>query len=174
MVGTSPAGWVIIGRLHRTRGIRGELTAELYSTHPDRAGRLNRVRIEKGAASLIARVEHAWYHNGRLVLKLLGVDSISAAEAWEGADMLVEEADREPLAEGEYSHADLIGCTLLREEGEDAIGVVRGIEEYGGPPLLTLETPEGREILIPFARSICREIDVERKRIRAWLPEGLA
>jgi ribosomal 30S subunit maturation factor RimM len=51
--------------------------------------------------------------------------------------------------------------------------VVRGIEEYGGPVLLTVSAPDGREVSIPFARSICREIDTQRKRIRAWLPPGL-
>ena len=53
------------------------------------------------------------------------------------------------------------------------IGVVTGVEEYGGPPLLQVEAADGREILIPFARSICREIDVAAKIIRVELPEGL-
>ncbi len=53
------------------------------------------------------------------------------------------------------------------------VGVVKGVEEYGGPPLLRVEAADGREILVPFARSICREIDVAAKTIRVELPEGL-
>ncbi len=51
--------------------------------------------------------------------------------------------------------------------------MVTGVEDYGGPPLLEVEAEDGREILVPFARSICREIDVAAKVIRVELPEGL-
>ena len=47
------------------------------------------------------------------------------------------------------------------------------VEAYGGAPLLKLEAADGREILIPFARSICKVIDVASKTIRVELPEGL-
>ena len=120
-----------------------------------------------------AIVERVWHHDGRTILKFAGIDSISAAEEWEGADILVAPEEKVQPEEGEYSHAELIGCTVLRENGPQPIGIVRSIEEYGGPPVLNLETPAGAELLVPFARAICREIDTGRKVIRAWLPEGL-
>jgi 16S rRNA processing protein RimM len=164
---------VVAGRLYRTRGIRGELTAEVYSSQPGRAEQLREVRLEKGAASRVAQVERAWYHGERLVLKFEGLDSISDAEPWEDADLLVREEDRARPAEGEFSHQDLIGCVLLNEAGGDKAGVVRGVEDYGGTPLLKVEAVDGREILVPFARAICREIDVAGKVIRVQLPAGL-
>ena len=57
--------------------------------------------------------------------------------------------------------------------GTRTVGVVTEVEEYGGAPLLKVEAADGREILIPFARSICKEIDVASKTIRVELPEGL-
>jgi 16S rRNA processing protein RimM len=164
---------VVAGRLYRTRGISGELTAEVYSSQPGRAERLREVRLEKDGASRLAKVERAWYHGDRLVLKFEGLDSIDDAEAWEGADLLVAEEDRALPAEGEFSHQDLIGCTLVNEAGGDVAGVVRGVEDYGGTPLLKAEAADGREILVPFARAICREIDVAGKTIRVQLPAGL-
>jgi len=74
-------------------------------------------------------------------------------------------------AEGEYSHAELAGCEVW--SGPDRVGMVRGVEEYGGPPLLQVEAEDGREILIPFTRSICKVIDVAEKIIRVEAPEGL-
>ncbi|HEY6342982.1 MAG TPA: ribosome maturation factor RimM [Bryobacteraceae bacterium] len=166
-------GWVYAGRLIRARGNRGEFVAEVYSAQPGRAGQLKVVRLEKKGIGRLAQVERVWHHNGRPILKFAGIDSISEAETWEGADVLVDASARVLPVEGEYSYADLIGCAVLREDGEAQIGVVRGIEEYGGSVLLTVAAPDGREILIPFARSMCREIDTQRKRIRAWLPQGL-
>ena len=101
-------------------------------------------------------------------------NALSDAEVWRGAELLAPESERVRPQQGEYSHADLIGCEIWTFAGETPLGIVRGVEEFGGPPLLSVESPGGREMLIPFARAICREIDVARKMIRVVLPEGLA
>lgn len=163
-------GWIAVARLIRPRGNRGELLAEVHSSQPGRAERLKDVKLEVDGRERAAQVERVWYHDGRPVFKFAGIDSIGEAEAWAGADVLVPEAERAAPEEGEYSHADLIGCSLI---GEAQVGIVVGVEDYGGPPLLRVEATDGREILVPFARSICREIDVAAKIIRVELPEGL-
>ena len=166
------SGWVAVGRLRRTRGIRGEMVAEIYSTQPGRAEKLKNVMLELEGRKRPAEVEHYWSHDGRPVFKFVGMDSISESEVWQGADILVAEGERAEPAEGEYSHADLIGCSVV-PVGQAAIGIVTGVEDYGGPPLLKVKRVAGQEILIPFANAICREIDVDAKVIRVELPEGL-
>jgi 16S rRNA processing protein RimM len=120
----------------------------------------------------VFQVEAIWRHQGRPVFKFKGIDSMSDAEPWENAEILVREEDLEAPGEGEYSHAGLVGSSVVKLTGEP-VGVVQSVEHYGGPPVLKVEAPDGREILIPFARSICREIDVGAKIIRVELPEGL-
>lgn len=154
----------------KARGNRGELIAEIYSSQPGRAEKLTEVKLDLNGRERMATVEQVWIHDGRPVLKFAGIDSIDDAEQWAGADVLVPEAERARPEPGEYSHADLIGCQVI---AGGPVGVVEGVEEYGGPPLLKIAAADGREILVPFARSICREIDVERKIIRVELPEGL-
>lgn len=166
-------GWIAVGRLTRVRGNRGELLGEIYSSQPGRAEKLKEVVLEAGGRRLAAQIEQLWHHAGRPVFKFLGIDSISEAEPWAGADVLVPEEERTGPGEGEYSHADLIGCRVLGSVGADEIGVVRGIEDYGGPSLLKVNATDGREILVPFVRSICRDIDVAAKVIRVDLPDGL-
>jgi 16S rRNA processing protein RimM len=169
----SDPGWVAVGRLVRSRGRRGELIGEIYSSRPGRAEELREVVLGLGNRRQPVQVEQVWMHDGRPVFKFFGIDSISDAEAWQGAELLVPEEQRAKPGEGEYSHADLIGCTVLPEGSGEPVGVVRSVEEYGGAPLLSVETADGREILVPFVGAICREIDVVRKIIRAELPEGL-
>ncbi len=165
--------WVAVGRLWRARGKRGELVGEIYSSQPGRAEKLKEVRLDAEGRQRMAEIEQVWFHDGRPVFKFVGIDSISDAELWQGADILVPESERALPEEGEYSHADLIGCSLVRLGTGELVGVVTGVEEYGGPPLLRLDATDGREILVPFARSMCREIDVAKKIIRVELPEGL-
>jgi 16S rRNA processing protein RimM len=162
---------VAVGKLKRPRGNRGELIGEIYSSQPGRADRLKEVVLEAASRQQRFGVEQIWFHGGRPVFKFAGIDSISDAEPWSGADILVPEDERAAPELGEYTHADLIGCKLL---GPGELGVVKAVEDYGGRPVLVVESSGGREILVPFARSICREIDVAAKTIRVELPEGLA
>ncbi len=162
--------WIAIGRLWRTRGNRGELLGELDSAAPGREDQLKEVALEVGGQRRVVQVQEVWRHNGQPVFKFEGIDSISDAAKIEGAEIQVPASEVAKPEFGAYSHQDLVGC---RVEGESFSGLVQGVEEYGGPPLLQVEAADGREILIPFVRAICKEIDVATKVIRVELPEGL-
>jgi 16S rRNA processing protein RimM len=161
-----------VGRLGRTRGKLGEFKAEIDSSQPGRAERLGEIKLQRGEHSCVTRVESVWRHDGVPILKLAGIDSISEAEPWEHSEILVQPADLIQPEEGEFRHADLIGCVVWDEDKDEPLGTVRGVQEYGSAPLLQVDA-HGREVLVPLARSICREIDIARKTIRAKLPEGL-
>ncbi len=163
---------IAVGRLFRARGIRGELTGEIYSSQPGRAEKLKDVVLELAdGKTRPSQVEEIWWHSGRPVFKFVGIDSMTDAEAWAGADVLVADSEREMPEEGAYSHADLIDCALWNRDVK--VGVVRRVEDYGGGPLLEIRLEDGRDVLVPFSRAICKEIDVATKNIRAELPEGL-
>jgi len=149
------------------------LTAEIYSERPGRAESFKRVLLETSRDRRETDVERLWFHDGAAVFKFAGIDSISDAEVWEGADVSVPAEQRLALDEGEYTHADLIGCAIV-DEIHGSIGTVSRVEEYGGAPLLNVHRADGRELLIPFAKSICVRIDIATKTIDAVLPEGLA
>jgi 16S rRNA processing protein RimM len=163
---------VAVGRLFRARGIRGEMTGEIYSSHPGRAEKLKNVVLESADGKQRSSVvEEIWWHGGRPVFKFAGVDSMTDAERWAGADILVADAEREMPEEGAFSHADLIGCVVWNRVAN--VGVVRGVEDFGGGPLLDVKLEDGRDVLVPFSRAICKEIDIPLKTIRAEVPEGL-
>ena len=149
----------------RTRGNKGELAAIPLSSHPDRA---RHVFVNQGALV----VESVWFHKDQVIFKFQGVDSISQAEPLVGADVCVPPSERSALPEGEYYQSDLIGCEVVDASGR-ALGVIEDWQEYGGPALLAIRTPAGGELLIPFAKSICRTIDLAARRIVVDLPEGL-
>jgi 16S rRNA processing protein RimM len=163
---------VAVGRLFKAWGNRGELGAEIYSSNPGRAEKLKEVVLELAdGKTRPSRVEMVWWHDGRPVFKFEGIDSISDAERWAGADILVADSEKELPEEGAYAHADLIGCVLW-DRGQ-VVGTVRAVLDYGGPTLLEVRLEDGRDVLVPFAVAICKEIDVAAKTIRAELPEGL-
>jgi 16S rRNA processing protein RimM len=166
----STAGdWVSVAVLGRPRGNRGELTAESLSSKPERFARLKEVRL-LGDEAAAREVEEVWEHAGSLVFKFRGVDSISDAEKLRGAEVQVPGSERVELEPGEYFHSDLMGCEVRDRLSGRVIGRVTNFEEYGGPPLL--EVDSGR-VLIPFVKAICVDIRPEVKLIQVDLPDGL-
>lgn len=107
-------------------------------------------------------------HGDHLIFKFQGVDSISDAEKLAGAEVSIPFEQRAELAGDEVYQSDLVGCEVFDATGR-SLGVVNEFQETGGTPLLLV----GSNLLIPFARSICTDIDLENKRIVVNPPEGL-
>jgi 16S rRNA processing protein RimM len=168
--------WVAVALLARARGNRGELSAVPLSG-PERFSLLREVYLFGPDGPLAVtpfEVESVWVHRERLILKFRGVDSISDAERLEGAEVRIPLRDRPEPPPGEYYHSDLIGCRIIELKTGAVLGEVTGFEETGNAGLLKVAPREsGGEILVPFALSICVEIDVKAKRIVVDLPEGL-
>lgn len=164
---SSPDGWIAIAVLGKTRGNRGELTAFPLSGKPERYQALEEVFLFGSGARY--EVESTWLHNGTLVFKFRGVDTISEAELLVGAEVRVPLEQRTPLEQGEFFQDDLLGCQVVDRRTGQSLGKVSGWEDGGGSGLLVVEGG----LLIPFARSICVEIDPAARRIAVELPEGL-
>jgi len=159
-------GLVAVAHLVRARGIRGELAAIPLNNRRERFGSLQRA-IVRGAEYELERV---WWHRDELIIKFRGIDTRTQAEELAGADACIPASERAELPEGEFYLSDLIGCEVLDKATGRRVGVVAGWQETGGATLLELE---GSGTLIPFARSICREIDIAARRILIDPPEGL-
>lgn len=166
------ADWVTVAVLRRPRGNRGEVTAASLSSKPERFARLKSVRLtgEIVGEAAVYQVEQVWGHEGTLIFKFRGVDSISDAERIRGAEVQVPRSERVELDPGEYFLSDLLGCEVQEYGSGRRLGNVTGFEEFGGPPLLELD---GGRLLIPFVKAICVDIRPEERLIRADLPEGL-
>jgi 16S rRNA processing protein RimM len=114
-------------------------------------------------------IESTWFHGGTLVFKFRGVDTISDAELLYGREVRIPASERTVLDEGEYFQDDLIGCEVVDRRTGESLGRVTAWDDGGGSGLLVVNG----DLLVPFARSICVEIDPAAKRIAVELPEGL-
>jgi len=161
------AGWVTIAVLAGVRGNKGELTAIALSSKPERFQSLQDVFLFGEGQKL--QVESVWEHDGKPIFKFRGIDSISDAQPLQGAEVRVPIEQRAQLEPGEFFQSDLIGCEVVEKDSGKSLGRVAKWQDGGGSGLLELE--DG--LLIPFARSICVDIDPPARRIVVELPEGL-
>ncbi len=152
------------------------MAADLLSDFPDRLSeRRNLSALAPGGARRDLELEEHWLHQGRLILKFRGVDSISEAEALRGCEIQIRREQRVPLPAGSVYVSDLIGCTVSDVAGGQSrgIGVVADVRfGFGDAPLL--EVRDGRiEHLVPFAEEYLKRLDLEARMVEMALPEGL-
>jgi 16S rRNA processing protein RimM len=164
---------VVIARIVKARGIRGEVACDLATDFPERFQRLEDVTVvmPKGAR-LRLRLEHHWFHKDRVILKFAATDTMTEAERLVGGVLVISQADAWELEEDEFYEYDLIGLEAVTVDGK-TIGRVTGLLRTGGSDLLVIENPEKREILVPFVDEICKAVDLEAERLTINPPEGL-
>jgi len=170
-VSAEETGWVTIALVGKTRGNRGEVTAVVLSSRPERYQDLQEVFLfgpGLPAAGERREIEEVWFHLQTLVFKFRGIDTISDAEALYGVEVRIPASQRISLDEGEYFESDLVGCEVVNRRTGESLGKVSAWDDGGGSGLLVVG-----ELLIPFARSICVEINPAERRIAVELPEGL-
>jgi 16S rRNA processing protein RimM len=175
------ATWVLLARIVRPQGRRGEVLADIFTDFPEHFAERKRLflRPPAGAARDTLReirVESHWLHKGRVVLKLAQVDSIADADTLRGFEVVIPREERMPLTGDAVYVSDLLGVRVIdvsRGAAEDA-GEIMDVEPEGaGPAMLVIRTPAGDELLIPFVRAYLRKIDIEAKRMEMELPLGL-
>lgn len=191
--------WVIVARILRPRGNKGEVAAELLTDFPERLTGLTEVflgasRSAGGLEPRLTALKSCWLsqnHKGQAVFHFEGCNSISEAEKFRGLEVLLPIEKRVTLPAGRFFVDDLIGCSVFETSVEPSVvssspcslgtapsllGLVKDVQFTGegvaGTPLLIVDTHAG-ELLVPLAEDICSRIDTAARRIDVTLPAGL-
>lgn len=163
---------VAIAKIVKPRGLRGEVLADVLTDFPERFEGLETVRaLFADGTRKDLKIEDLWFQKDRIVLRFAGFDSIDAAEELRNVELCIPESESVSLQEGEYFDWELEGCDVETLDGEP-IGIVQNIMRTGGTEILVVEGSD-KEYLIPFAETICTEVDIAKKVIRVDPPEGL-
>jgi 16S rRNA processing protein RimM len=134
------------------------------------AGR--RVRVSGGhAEDRDTEIELFRRQHGRCVAKFRGIDSISDAERYIGAEVRVPVDSLPALEEGSFYTFQLKGCSVVTTTGE-LIGIVTDVLDPGGTEILKVDGDD-EETLIPFAEAYLKRIDLDQRTIEVDLPEDL-
>lgn len=164
---------VAVARVVKTRGLRGELVADLLTDFPERFDNLpSLIAIAPDGRRRSLQIEAHWFHRDRIVFKFAGFDSIEAAKSLIGSKLTVPVSERVKLPGGHFYDWELTGCSVENVAGEK-LGRVRDVMRTGGVEVLVVADRAGVELLIPLAQDICVEVDIDRKVIRVDPPEGL-
>jgi 16S rRNA processing protein RimM len=163
---------VVVGRIGRPHGVRGEVTVEVRTDDPDLRfvpGAVLRTDPPERGPITIAGVH---WHSGTLLLRLEGVDSREAAEAVRNTELVVPVAELPEIEDPDsyYDH-QLVGLTA-RLPDDAVLGEVTAIL-HEAQDLLVVRRVEGGEVLIPFVAAIVPTVDLDGGFVVVDPPEGL-
>jgi 16S rRNA processing protein RimM len=165
--------WITLAVVIKTQGRRGEVAVEPHTDIPDRfQQKMELSALGKDGGRRAVTIEDLWPHKSFLVLKFAGVETMTDAEAFIGAELQVPFKDRAPLEAGWTYLSDLVGCTVF--DGERRVGEIEDVQFGAGEaPLLVVKSGAKLPYEIPFADAYLEKLDLERRQVKMNLPEGL-
>jgi 16S rRNA processing protein RimM len=166
---------LVVGRVGRPHGLRGELTVQVHTDDPDLRFAAGSVLATEPAARGPLTVSSSRWHSGRLLVTFAGYEDRSRAEDLRRTLLVMDSADVAPTADpDEFHDYELIGLDVLTVTGEP-VGVVTDVL-HQGQDMLVIQPgpgPERNPILVPFVAAIVPEVDVKAGRLIIDPPQGL-
>lgn len=165
-----------VARVGKPHGVRGEVTVQLFTDEPSE--RLapgaelirtpGRDTLDRSTTSLTVTGQR--WNKSICLLRFAEVDDRDAAEALRGSFLHID-VPAEPEDDGWYSH-QIAGLRCVGPDGEE-LGTARELITGAAQDLLSVGTPSGEEVLVPFVVELVPEIDLEAQLIRLNPPAGL-
>ncbi len=164
---------LVVGRIGRAHGIKGEVTVEVRTDDPERRFAPGSVLLTDPAHVGPLTVAAGRVHSGRLLLSFEGVRDRNAAEALRGTLLLVEvDADERLEDPDEFYDHQLVGLTAVQADGVE-VGRVSQVLHLPAQDVLVVKDAHGRESLVPFVAEIVPEVDLDAGRVVLNPPPGL-
>lgn len=161
-----------VGVITGTHGIRGEVKVFPTTDDPARFKKLKKVFLDTGKEYLEMEIEQVKFFKQFAILKFKGYDSINEIEKYKKKSLLVDRAHAVKLKENEYFIADLLGLEVYTDE-EQLLGTLSDVLQTGANDVYVVKMEDDREVLIPAIQDCILSVDIEERRMKVHLLEGL-
>ena len=170
--GIDLADYFEIGKIVNTQGIKGDLRVVPMTDDPTRFELLDFVYVFTKNGIEEINIEKVWYHKKFVILKLEGIDDMTAAEKYKNSMVKIPADKALPLAEDEFYIRDIYGIAVHTEQGED-LGILEDIIQTGANDVYVVSDGKKKELLIPAIKQCIINVDVENKVMTVRLLKGL-
>ncbi|MFT4107293.1 MAG: ribosome maturation factor RimM [Lacrimispora sp.] len=161
-----------VGVISSTHGVKGEV--KVYPTTDDvnRFKSLKKVILDTGREHMELEIQNVKFFKNMAILKFKGYDSIDDIEKYKGKDLLVTRDQAVKLGPDENFIADLIGLTVVTEDGEE-FGTLTDVIKTGANDVYEVKTKSGKEVLLPAIKECVLSVDLETGIVKVHIMDGL-
>ena len=161
-----------VGAITQTHGVRGEVKVFPLTDDVMRFKNMKDLILDTGREQITLEVTSARPQKNLVILKFKGYDSINDVEKYKGAKLYVTKENRVACEEAEYFIADLIDMQVELEDGT-LFGVLNDVMQTGANDVYCIQTEEHGEVLIPAIKDCILDVDVETRKMKIHLMDGL-
>ena len=164
----TPAGRVAVGHANAPWGVRGHVKVTPLTANAERlkVGAMVYVR------GVLRRIVDAKHPSGYPVLQFEGLTDRDGAESLRGAYIEIDEADLQPLPEGEYYIHDLIGLRVVTSDG-DEVGTLEEVLQTGSNDVYVVRRPGQKDLLVPAIDGVMGDVDLAARTLTIEPVPGL-
>jgi 16S rRNA processing protein RimM len=164
---------LVVGRIAKAHGIAGEVSVDVRTDDPDHRFGVGASIDTDPADRGPLLVEGTRWHSGRLLVRFANVLDRTAADALRGTLLVADSTtSRAGDADEGYWDHELIGLSVTDLSGTP-IGELIDVLHSPGAPVLVVQDPQGRELMVPFVEQIVPSVDIEAGAVIVDPPEGL-
>ncbi len=163
-----------VGVIASTHGLQGEVNVFPTTEDPSRFKKLKQVVLHtQRGEELLLDVVSARFFNKFVIVKFKQFNNINEVEKFRGCELTIDRKDAIKLQPGEYYCADLIGLSIVDEDGSE-LGTLTEILQTGANDVYEMTRKDsGEKVYIPAIRDCIKEIDPEGGRIVIHVMDGL-
>jgi 16S rRNA processing protein RimM len=162
--------FLAVGKLHRSHGVRGEIILEILTDFPERIR--SGVTLYIGTEHRPLRVKSRRQADTTLLLTFDGFDTPEAVGELRNQIAYVPAEGRPTLPKGEYYHHQLIGKSVITDDGR-SLGLLKEIIETGANDVAVVQPQTGNEILIPLIEGVLLGVDEAAGTVQVHLLAGI-
>jgi 16S rRNA processing protein RimM len=162
---------LVVARIGRAHGVLGEATIEVRTDQPEDRFQIGTSLITDPANFGPLKIASVRDHNGTLLLGFVGINDRNQVEELRNVLLLSEVNIEDGTNDDDFHLQQLLGCLVVTNEGKE-LGSVTDVVALPGQNLLAVDYL-GREILIPFVKSIVPEVSIKDRKITVLPPLGL-
>ena len=162
-----------VGVISSTHGLRGEVKVFPTTDDAARFQTLKNVVLDTGRKKLDLEIQSVRFFKQFVIVKFKGIDNINDIEKYKGKSLFVTRENAVELEEDEYYIGDLIGMEVYTDDSEERFGVLKDVMETGANEVYIITSENHGEVLLPAIHESILDIDVEAKKMKVHLMEGL-
>ncbi|NSL51206.1 ribosome maturation factor RimM [Calidifontibacillus erzurumensis] len=163
-----------VGKIVNTHGVRGEVRILSSTDFPEeryKKGSLLFIEVGRNEFVEVKVASHRLHKNFHL-LTFEGYDNINDVEKFKGKMLKIREDQLGELDENEFYYHEIIGCTVLTEEGVK-LGEIKEILSPGANDVWVVKRQGEKDLLLPYIEDVVKRVDVENKKVIVHMMEGL-
>ena len=161
-----------VGVITTTHGVRGEVKVFPTTDEAERFLELDYVLLDTGRELRKLEIQNVKFFKNLVILKFKGVDNINDIEKYKGRDLWIPREEGQELEEDEYYIADLLGMSVVLEDGQE-FGTLKDVMETGANDVYIIDSAEHGEVLLPAIKECILDVDLEKNVMTIHLMKGL-